>query len=385
VKVCQLCAVDFTLKHFLLPLVDAMRAKGWQVISICSDGPLVAKMRADGYKIETVAIARSMNPIIALRSLIALLRLFRRERIDVLHTHTPVASFIGRIAAKCAGVPLVVYTAHGFYFHEHMPTWKYTIYVCLERFCGLFTDLLFCQSAEDAAAAATFRIAPLEKITTIGNGVCRNTFDPGQYGDRADIRTSLGIPKNTYVIGLVGRQVEEKGIGDFLHAVTSLALQHSNLCILIAGERLPSDHSRSVVEQLLKTKELLDTRLIVLGRREDIPRILSAMDLFCLPSWREGVPRTIIEAMMMGKPVVATNIRGARELVVPGETGLLVPVRQPEALILALEKFLRNPAWGRKLGDTGRQRALKLYDEQKIIDMQLKIISTAIPKQSAYD
>jgi glycosyltransferase involved in cell wall biosynthesis len=87
----------------------------------------------------------------------------------------------------------------------------------------------------------------------------------------------------------------------------------------------------------------------------------------------------------MGKPVVATNIRGARELVVPGETGLLVPVREPEALILALEKFLRNPAWGRKLGDTGRQRALKLYDEQTIINMQLEIISAAIPKQSAYD
>ena len=99
-RVCQLCAVDFTLNHFLLPLVDAMTEKEWRVISVCSDGPLVAKMRADGYKIETVAIARSMNPIIAMRSLIALLRLFRRERIDVLHTHTPVASFIGRIAAK---------------------------------------------------------------------------------------------------------------------------------------------------------------------------------------------------------------------------------------------------------------------------------------------
>ncbi len=384
-RVCQLCAVDFTLNHFLLPLVDAMTEKEWQVISVCSDGPLVAKMRADGYKIETVAIARSMNPIIAMRSLIALLRLFRRERIDVLHTHTPVASFIGRIAAKCAGVPLVVYTAHGFYFHEYMPKWKYMIYVYLERFCGVFTDLLFCQSAEDSSAAKQFRIVPSEKITTIGNGVCRNTFDPSQYGAPENVRTSLGIPKNAYVVGLVGRQVEEKGICEFLHAVTALARRYSNLYILLVGERLASDHSRGVQELLSKAKNLLSTRILVLGRREDIPRLLSAMDLFCLPSWREGMPRTIIEAMMMGKPVVATNIRGARELVVPEVTGQLVPVRKPEALIAALEKFLQNPLWGRTLGDAGRQRALMLYDEQKIIQKQLEIISAALLKRSAHD
>jgi glycosyltransferase involved in cell wall biosynthesis len=88
---------------------------------------------------------------------------------------------------------------------------------------------------------------------------------------------------------------------------------------------------------------------------------------------------------MMGKPVVATNIRGARELVVPEGTGLLVPVRKPEALIAAIEKFLQNPLWGRTLGDAGRQRALMLYDEQKIIQKQLEIISAALLKRSAHD
>jgi hypothetical protein len=128
-KVCQLCAVDFTLKHFLLPLIDGMRAQGWQVTAVCSDGPLIGAMRAAGYKIETLPIARSMNPLLALRSLVALTRLFRRERFDVLHAHTPVAALIGRLAARLAGVPLVVYTAHGFYFHDEMPGWKRALFV----------------------------------------------------------------------------------------------------------------------------------------------------------------------------------------------------------------------------------------------------------------
>jgi hypothetical protein len=102
-KVCQLCAVDFTLKHFLLPLVDGMRAQGWRVTAVCSDGPLIGAMRAAGYTIETLPIARSMNPLLALRSLAALTRLFRRERFDVLHAHTPVAALIGRVAARLAG------------------------------------------------------------------------------------------------------------------------------------------------------------------------------------------------------------------------------------------------------------------------------------------
>jgi hypothetical protein len=152
-KVCQLCAVDFTLKNFLLPLIDGMRAAGWRVTAVCSDGPFVSGLRERGYTIETVAIARSMNPLAALRSMIALIRLFRRERFDALHVHTPVAALIGRMAGRIAGIPLIVYTAHGFYFHDQMSSRKRSLFVALERFGGLFTDLLFSQSAEDAEEA----------------------------------------------------------------------------------------------------------------------------------------------------------------------------------------------------------------------------------------
>jgi len=135
-KVCQLCAVDFSLKKFLLPLIDGMDRHGWEVTSVCSSGPYVEGLRRSGYRVETIPIARSYNPFLALRSVLMLVLFFRRERFHVLHTHTPVAALIGRIAGRLAGIPLVVYTAHGFYFHENMPSWKRSVFVLLERFGG---------------------------------------------------------------------------------------------------------------------------------------------------------------------------------------------------------------------------------------------------------
>lgn len=376
-KICQLCAVDFTLKNFLLPLVDGMRHAGWDVTAVCSDGPYVGGLRANGYRIETVAIARSLNPLLALRSIFALVRLFRRERFDVLHVHTPVAALIGRIAARMAGIPLVVYTAHGFYFHDQMPRWKRSLFIALERFGGRLTDLLFSQSAEDAEEAIEAGIAPRERVVAIGNGVDIACFDPARVGAGGTVRAALGIPADAFVVGMIGRQVREKGLAEFLTAAVDLAQRFPRIWFLLIGERLASDHAGGVAAEFAAAKVLLGERLVAPGLRSDIPQMLAAMDLFCLPSWREGMPRTIIEAMMMGKPVVATAIRGAREEVVPEETGVLVPTRAPDQLAAAIARFVRDPAWGERLGQAGRQRALMLYDERKIVALQLEQIARA--------
>jgi len=378
-KVCQLCAVDFTLGKFLLPLIDGMSDVGWEVTAVCSDGKEIARLRALGYRIEAIPIARSMNPWLALRSLIALIRYFRRQKFDVLHAHTPVAALIGRIAGRLAGIPLIIYTAHGFYFHDDMPRWKRAFFVMLERLGGRFTDLLFCQSAEDAADAVSEGVAPAERVVEIGNGVDTARFDPAKVDAGEVTRVALGIPQTAFVVGLIGRQVREKGVGEFLQAMTSLADRHPHLWVLLIGERLASDHVQGVEVEFTAARNVLGDRLVAPGLRDDIPQLLAAMDVFCLPSWREGMPRTIIEAMMMAKPVVATDIRGAREEVVSGETGLLVPVRSPGLLADAVERCLLDPDWGKCLGEAGRRRALTFYDERKVIALQLdKVTSAAI-------
>jgi glycosyltransferase involved in cell wall biosynthesis len=377
VKVCQLCAVDFTLKTFLLPLIDGMRGRGWDVTAVCSDGPHIDELRAAGYRIETVPIARSMNPILAAQTLLALVRLFRRQRFDVLHAHTPVAALLGRIAARIAGIPLVVYTAHGFYFHDEMPSMKRRLFVMLERFGGRFTDLLFSQSAEDAEDAVQEGIALRENVLAIGNGVDVARFDPVKVGAGDTARESLGISRDAFVVGMIGRQVKEKGVADYLAAAKIVAAKNPQAWFLLVGERLASDHAGGVEAELAAARVALGERLVAPGSRSDIPELLAAMDLFCLPSWREGMPRTIIEAMMMGKPVLATDIRGAREEVMTEQTGLLVPTRSPQALAAAMERFIGDREWAGRLGNAGRQRALLLYDEKEVVARQLERIALA--------
>ena len=177
-RVCQLCAVDFSLKHFLLPLIDGMQSHGWNVTAVCSDGPEIPGMRARGYEIDTIPISRSLNVFKHAISVVRLVAYFRRERFDILHVHTPVAALVARVAAFIARVPVVVYTAHGFYFHDEMPAWKRRLFVSLERFAGRFTDLLFTQSAEDADTAVQEGISPAADTLAIGNGVDARRFDP---------------------------------------------------------------------------------------------------------------------------------------------------------------------------------------------------------------
>jgi glycosyltransferase involved in cell wall biosynthesis len=373
-KICQLCSVDFTLKHFLLPLIDGMESRGWEVTSVCSIGPYISELRRHGYRIEPVGISRSRNPVSAIWSLFRLIRIFRREQFDVLHVHTPVAALIGRVAAWLCGIPLVIYTAHGFYFHDDMSAWKRSIYVFLERLGGQFTDLLFCQSGEDAEAAVIERIVTRDRVLKIGNGVDVKRFSPDHVDAPELTRRLLAIPNDAFVVGLIGRQVQEKGLVEFLTAVTMLAGRYPKLYVLLVGERLSSDHARSVEQELMAARDALGDRLLSLGLRDDIPNLLSVMDLFCLPSWREGMPRSIIEAMMLGKPVLATDIRGSREEVVPEVTGLIVPVKSSVAIAKAIERFLLNPDWGRLLGEEGRRRATSIYDERKIVALQLNRI-----------
>lgn len=373
-KICQLCAVDFTLDKFLLPLVDGMAAQGWEVVSVCSDGPAIPRLRQGGYAIQTVAIPRSLNPFRLIGPTLHLYRLFRKERFDLLHAHTPVAALVGRIAARTAGVPLVVYTAHGFYFHDEMPRWKRRLFVEVERVGAWFTDLLFTQSREDAQTAVTEKLLSRERVLAIGNGVDPARFEPAARLPRDKVRAELGLPLEAPVIGMVGRLVAEKGIREFLAAAEMVAAEYPQAHFLLVGERLESDHADPVDDALAHAKIRLGARLILPGMRKDIPDLMGAMDVFCLPSYREGMPRTIIEAMMSGLPVVATDIRGSREEVVAGETGVLVPTRDSTALAAAFASLLKSPAETRAMGEAGRRRALELYDERKVVALQIDTI-----------
>ena len=378
-KVCQLCAVDFTLKYLLLPLIDGMRGAGWQVTAVCGNEGEVEGLRARGYVIATVGISRGFNPFRHAWSLLRLIALLRREKFDVVHTHTPVAALLGRIAARVAGVPLIVYTAHGFYFHQQMKPLPKAIFTFLEWLGGRCTDLLFTQSEEDAQTAVERGFLPADRVQAIGNGVDVTRFNPQAARPRAQMRAELGIPQEAVVVGMIGRMVAEKGYGEFFAAAAGVARQSPQAYFLVIGGHLASERDSGIGAQLERAQAELGPRLILTGMRNDVPDLCAAMDVFTLPSYREGMPRSIIEAMHMGLPVVATDIRGSREEVVREQTGLLVPTRDAAALEQAFMRLIADPGLRSRMGAAGRSRALELYDEVKVVARQIAAIRAHLP------
>jgi len=377
-KIAQLCAVDFTLYHFILPLMRGLRDAGHEVVGIASEGPLLAKVRAEGFRVEAVAIERSFNLLRHRASARDLKALFRRERFDLVHVHTPVAALVGRWAAWRARVPKIAYTAHGFYFHERMPWPKRAAFVALEWLGGRLTDVLFTQAEEDAATARRLRLARGPLIQAIGNGVDAARFFPApDAAARQRLRTALGTPAGRPAILMVGRLVAEKGYPELIEAMRSVDAD-----LWVAGERLPSDHADSVstAMQAAAADPVLARRVRFLGYRDDVPDLMRAADIFTLPSHREGMPRSVIEAMMSGLPVVGTNIRGTREEVVEGETGTLVPVGDASALAAALGRLAGDPALRAAWGTAGRARAHALYREELVIARQVTALGLASPQ-----
>jgi glycosyltransferase involved in cell wall biosynthesis len=376
-KICQLCAVDFTLYHFLLPLMQAMAAAGHEVVGVSADGPLIAEVRKAGIRVETVPIARSFNLAAHFRAYCALVALFRRERFDLVHVHTPVASLIGRLAAWRCGVPRIVYTAHGFYFHERMVWPKRLAFMALEWLAGRVTDVMFTQAEEDAATARRAGLIRGRTIQAIGNGVDPCVFHPGEdAAERRRLRAEIGTADDTVVIMMVGRLVAEKGYPELFRAMADVDAE-----LWVVGERLASDHASTIDAAITSVERdaTLERRIRFLGYRRDVPALLRAADIFTLPSHREGMPRSIIEAMMTALPVVATDIRGSREEVVPGETGALVPVGDARALADALNRLVSDAALRTRWGTAGRDRALALYDEAKVVARQLDLLGLAAP------
>lgn len=372
-KICQLCAVDFTVDKFLLPLIKKLEQNNFDVTIICSNGKISEILSQNGYKFINTPIHRSLNIINGFRTIISLYKIFKKEKFDLIHVHTPVASFLARIAAKLYGKSIVIYTAHGFYFHDEMNPLKKYIFIKLEKFACNYTDFLFCQSKEDADFAINNNFLEKNKIFTIGNGVDTEIFNLQLYNSE-QARLDLGIPIDSFVLGFIGRRVQEKGIVEILDASISICKLIPNFQLLLIGEKLESDHDNSVDDKVNEAKLLMKDKLIDLGYRNDISKLLSVMNVFCLPSYREGFPRTIIEAMMMSKPIIATNIRGCREAVNDGINGILIPTRNTQKLTDAILYFINNENIVKIMGKKSYESAHKFHNEENILNFQVNFI-----------
>ncbi|HER44187.1 MAG TPA: glycosyltransferase family 1 protein, partial [Candidatus Eisenbacteria bacterium] len=348
---------------------------GHDVHFCCSPGDLLESLEEEGFPVFALPIARSYDPAKHLVSFWRLYRFLRRTPFDVVHAHTPVAGLIGRAAARLAGVPFVVYTAHGFYFHEGMKPAVRRLFVSLERFGGRLSDLVLVQSEEDYREALRERIMPGDRLVHIGNGVDPGLFGAGVHAAKAaEAKRELGLDGGP-VVGFVGRIVREKGVIEFVRAAAAVRRDHPRAQFVMVGAPLESDRDdcRELVGEL--AGELgISKALHMAGYRKDVPVLLSLFDLFVLPSYREGMPRALLEAMASGLPVVASDIRGCREEVEEGVTGLLVPPRDHERLAEAISRLLGEKERARRMGEAARARVAQRFDEKRIVSLQVRLL-----------
>jgi glycosyltransferase involved in cell wall biosynthesis len=349
--------VDFSLHHFLLPLMRGARAAGMEVIGVCAEGPLLAQARAEGFEIVTVPMARSLSPAAQWRAFRALLALFRARRPALVHGHMPISGFLARLAARAAGVPRIAYTCHGFLFNQPGPRWRRAASLATEWLAGRVTDVFLTVSEEEAHDARRLGLAAAP--VAIGNGRDPACFRPDASA-RAAIRAELGVAETAVVVLAVSRLVPHKGYRELLAAMRDVPAE-----LWVVGERLPSDHGEDLEPDFARAG--LGTRLRRLGYRADVARVMAAADIFALPSHFEGLPMSVIEAMLCGLPVVSTDIRGPREQVVDGQTGLLVPRATVAPLAEALQRLAQDAALRARLGAAGRAHALARYDERTVV------------------
>jgi len=361
-KILQITNVDFSLRHFLLPLMRELRRRGHDVIGVCADGPLLDVARTEGFRVVALPMARSLSPFAQWRALRALVRLIRVERPDIVHAHMPISGLLARLAAKLCGVNVIAYTCHGFLFNQPGSHPRRAVSLVLEWLAGRITDVYLTVSSEEAADARRLRIH--SDPVAVGNGRDPAMFRPDPVL-RARIRRDLQVPEDRVVIIAVSRLVRHKGYPELLRAMRSLP----DAELWVVGERLASDHGESLDIAFAQAAHpgALGGRLRRLGYRTDIAALLAASDIFVLPSHFEGLPMSVIEAMLAGLPVVATDIRGPREQVIEGETGLLVPAGNSTMLAHALSSLARDAGSRSRMGEAGRARACLLFDEARTV------------------
>ncbi len=367
IKVVHVINVDIGVKIHLRNQILYLKQQGYDVSAVCSPGALITHdgPTENGIPVKLIKITSAITPFQDARALVELVRYFRSSRFDIVHTHSLKPGLLGRLAARLARVPVVVHTLHGFFFYEGMSTGEQAFWKRMEKLGMALGDYTLSQSQEDVTTAIREGICKPDRIGYLGNGIDLEEFNPTSIlteQARAK-RRELGMGKREKVVAMAGRLLVEKGYLDFFEAARLIRQRDRRVRFWAMGADQPGRQGAISLADL-QTKGLGHS-ISFLGMRSDMPKLLAAADIFVLPTHgREGLPRVLMEASAMGKPIVATDVHGCREAVLHGQTGFLVPARNPTALAEAVLSLLDNGELAARLGAAARTYALEHFDEK---------------------
>ena len=364
----HLCTADISLELLIGPQLSAFVDAGYDVVGVSAPGPFVEQVQARG--VEHVALSnatRSMNLSADVAALGELVRLFRARRPDIVHTHNPKTGVYGRVAAKLAGVPHIVNTVHGLYATPDDKFPRRAAVYAAERVAATCSHIELVQNPEDIHTLRQLRV-PAGKIRLLGNGVDLGRFRHDDGATRRAVRNELGIPDDAVVVGAIGRLVREKGYLELFEAWATVRAEHPTAVLLVVGPYQP-DKADGIDEQIVA--EATEAGIRFLGMRDDVERIYRALDVYVLLSYREGFPRSAMEAAATGLPIIATDIRGCRQVVADGETGLLIPKMDAPAAAAAMAALIGDPGRRAAMAAAALRRASAEFDQQRVIDITL--------------
>ncbi len=326
------------------------------------EGELQSEARARGITVEIEpSLVRRLSPWHDLVATLRLWRTMRRGGYDVVHTHSSKAGILGRIAARLAGVPVIVHTTHGWGFNSEQPWYIYWLYVWLERLCVRFSQVVIVVGSPNRTEGLSLGIGRPEQYRLIRSGIEISAYRDVALSKR-EARARLGIPDTAFVIGSVGRLGEQKAPLDLLTAFLPVAAKHPHAHLVFVGD---GPQRGSLVEAIAAAG--LSERVHLAGLRRDVPELLRAFDVFALASRWEGLPRVFPQAMAAGLPIVATRVDGAPDAITPGENGWLVPVGDMAAMSERLEAWASDPESARGMGEAGRAR-VEEFSAQRMVD-----------------
>lgn len=335
-------------------------------------GRLEDEVRAAGIPFYPIPdFTGPLSPARDLRALRQLTALLHREKFALVHTHNSKAGFLGRLAARRAGVPGIVHTIHGFAFHDCESWWRRRLFIACERRAARWCDALISISQPMIDWAEQEHIAPGHTIEKIYSGIAVEDFAKAE-PDPA-IRAAAGWTADDFLVGFFAKLWAGKGHADALQALARVRRDEPRLKLLIVGEGPLENSLRAQVAAL----ELAGS-VHFAGFRTDIPALTAACDICILPSYFEGMGRVVLEGMAAGKPVIASHVGGIVELIRDGETGLFINPGRPAELADALLRLVREPALRDRLGRAAQQAVSSRFSAQTMVD-QLVAVYDRLP------
>jgi glycosyltransferase involved in cell wall biosynthesis len=366
--VLHVTTVPMTLT-FLGGQVGYMKASGFEVHAASSPGPELERFGAEErVPVSAVRMERRITPWADLRALVALIRVIRRVRPTLVHSHTPKGGLLGMLAASAARVPVRIYHMRGLPLVVASGLRRKLLW-WTERIACMLADEVLCVSHSLRDTALHEGLCEPDRIHVLAGGSGQGVdagarFNPDRVGPeaRAATRKRLGVPASATVIGFVGRIVRDKGIVELVDAWKRIRAAHPEAHLMLVGPFEPQDPVPPETEAALRD----DPRVHLVGLDWNTPPLYAAMDVVVLPTYREGFPNVPLEAAAMGLPVVATRVPGCVDAVADGFTGTLVPARDAAELTRALTRYLEDPELGRRHGRAGRERVLQEFRQEVI-------------------